>query len=124
MLHSSEVFAEAVSDTPEIHFRASCDPLERRSSQRKGVFAAGLLSGGGLDQPIPCKIVDFSTFGARLEFAPDVARYQLGRIRRPSELKILIVAERSEAECAIIWRSNQLMGIRLKCALRRKPLAA
>ena len=124
MLHSSEAIAEIMSDTPERHDPAGQGPRERRAFQRKPVFAAGLLSGGRLEQPIPCKIVDFSAFGARLQFAPDIARYQLGRILQPSEMTLHIVAERSYAECAVSWRSGPFMGVRLKCALRRKPLAA
>lgn len=124
MLHSTEVFAETIHEVPDVLYRADCDPVERRTYQRKAVFAAGVISGGGLEQPLPCKVVDFSGFGARLEFSADVARYKLGRITRPDELKILIVAERSEAECRIMWRSSQFIGVKLRTALRRKPLAA
>jgi hypothetical protein len=124
MLHSSELFADVMTRTPETLLPPARERPSRRNLEPKAIFAAGILSGGGLDRPIPCKVVNYSDFGAHLQFASDAARDQIGRILRPSEMKLLIVAERSEAECAILWRSNHLMGVRLKCAPRRKPLAA
>jgi hypothetical protein len=124
MLHSSELFADVMTRTPESLLPPRRERSSRRNLEPKDIFAAGILSGGGLDQPIPCKVVNYSDFGVRLQFAPEAARDQFGRILRPSEMKLLIVAERSEAECAILWRSSHHMGVRLKCALRRKPLAA
>ena len=96
---------------------------DRRTGKRKTMCAAGLLTAPGLMQPIPCKVVDFSGFGARLCFEPDVARYQLGWIKTPHQMKLTIVAERTEAECSIVWRSGLEMGVRLKYALRGKKAA-
>jgi hypothetical protein len=118
MLNAHSRF-EGVVPGPEIEaFSDTRQYVERRGMPRRVFSAAGLLTCVGLSQPIPCKVVDFSGYGARLKFGPLVTEEDLEAIRMPQKMRLTIVAERSEAECTVVWRSGDEMGVRLKYAPR------
>ena len=120
MLNAQSRF-EGVVPGPEIQsFSDTRQYVERRGSPRRVFAAAGLLTCVGVAQPIPCKVVDFSGFGARLKFSPSVTERELEAVRMPQRMRLTIVAERSEAECTIVWRSGDEMGVRLKYTPRER----
>jgi hypothetical protein len=123
MLNAQSRF-EGVVPGPEIEaFSETRQYVERRGAPRREFSAAGLLTCVGLTQPIPCKVVDFSGFGARLKFNPSVTERALEAIRMPQKMRLTIVAERSEAECTIVWRCGDEMGVRLKYTPRERHRA-
>lgn len=123
MLNAQSKFEGVVPGPEMAAFSDTRQYVERRGMPRKTFSAAGLLTCVGLAQPIPCKVVDFSGFGARLQFNPVIADATIEAIRMPQKMRLTIVAERTEAECTVVWRSGHEIGVRLKYAPRGRSHA-
>ncbi|MCB1549578.1 MAG: PilZ domain-containing protein [Hyphomicrobiaceae bacterium] len=89
----------------------AADDGEERRSRRKSTSAPGSITFGSSRMSIPCKVLNTSASGACL----DVASGRRGggvAAGLPDRFTLHVRFDRMTAECEIIWREDERVGVR------------
>ena len=94
---------------------------ERRWNERQVESAVGVISYDGQQCSTSCRLVEISTGGARIELDLDnwVSSVSAGH-SLPRNFKLMVASLGFEADCAVVWRNQAMIGIRF--AGRRRPM--
>lgn len=77
-------------------------PSARKAARRKQL-KAGIISFNNRHSTLPCRVRDISQTGARLEAAAASV---------PDTFQLIIELDGIEADCAVVWRRVNLVGIK------------
>lgn len=93
---------------------ASADPSERRRLLRQRVLKGALVAYSDRYCTLPCTVRDISAEGARLR-SPNAAAV-------PDRFELIIELDGLEANCEVVWRKDEDIGVRFLGAPRKvKP---
>lgn len=84
----------------------------KRRSRRKTMTLAGLITFKTMRQQITCTIVDMSGTGAKLNVPAAVARAYGDMEHLPTQLSLVMRADRMKVDCEIAWRRPTSIGVR------------
>ncbi len=87
--------------------------VESRRSPRLPAFGQGLIRVPGLRLSLPCRIVDTSAAGARLEISAANAHHL------PVRVVVMFVGDRAEVDAVIKWRTQRQCGVQFVSFFRK-----
>ena len=99
-----QFFAAGMASAPR-------DPSEKRGAPRRRVLKAGIMAYCDRHCTLPCTVRDISATGARLR--SDSA------VNAPDRFELIIELDGLEAECEVVWRKGDDMGVRFLSAPRK-----
>lgn len=84
-------------------------PENLRSDQRRKQLKAAIIAFQNRHSTIPCRLRDISNTGAKIEVeSPHV----------PDTFELLIELDGLECDCEVVWRKNNLIGVRFRTTPR------
>jgi hypothetical protein len=85
-------------------------PSDARQAPRRRVLKAGIAASNDRHLTVACTIRDMSATGARIR--PD------GSVAVPDTFELIIESEGLEADCQVVWRKSNEVGVRFLAAPR------
>ena len=84
----------------------------RRSLDCGVLTEAGLIDVGRSKSPVACNLVDMSITGARLKLqVPEPKAFERS-VEIPGRFTLLLRFDRIEADCQLVWRRGNELGVR------------
>ncbi|KAB2911029.1 MAG: PilZ domain-containing protein [Hyphomicrobiaceae bacterium] len=84
---------------------------DNRVAPRRRMLKAGIIAYNGRYATLPCMVRDMSATGARLRLS--------GSVGAPDTFELIIELDGLEANCEVVWRRDQDVGVRFVSAPRR-----
>ncbi len=99
-----------VSD-PHVSIRMK-PPRDPRSAPRRKQLKSGIIAFHERHSTLPCIVREISDSGARLE---------VDQAHVPDTFELIIELDGLEADCAVMWRRGQRLGVRFTAPPRIRP---
>lgn len=87
------------------------NPADRRTSKRRRVLKAGIISYNGHQAVLECSVRDISEGGARLLLT--------GIVSAPEAFALNIETDGMEADCHVMWRRDKEIGVKFASTPRQ-----
>jgi hypothetical protein len=89
-----------------------------RRAARRPTRTSGILDMGRSKPPLTCGLIDVSATGARLKLYVPEPKPFVKAVDIPARFTLLMRFDRVEAECQLVWRRGNEIGVRFLSPLR------
>lgn len=87
-------------------------PRDPRSGPRRKQLKSGIVAFNGRHSTLPCLVRELSEAGARLE---------IDQAHVPDTFELIVELDGLEADCEVIWRRGDRVGVRFTSPPRIRP---
>jgi len=87
-------------------------PAEGRRAPRKSHTLPAYLTGAGMTNVIPGRVLDMSATGAKIELTPMGRASGIPMTDLPDRFILVLRHDKMEVDCETVWRKDWLIGVR------------
>lgn len=101
-----------VSAAPASEVKEAAETSESRRAPRKQQSLPAYITGPGMGNIIPARVIDMSATGAKVELTPMGRSTGIPLGDLPDRFALVLRQDRMEVDCEIVWRDEWLLGVR------------
>ncbi|MCB1520501.1 MAG: PilZ domain-containing protein [Hyphomicrobiaceae bacterium] len=107
-----EVETAPVTEAPAGPAANEEESSEHRRAPRKNQALPAYLTGAGMANIIPARVIDMSATGAKIELTPMGRSTGIPMTALPDRFVLVLRHDKMEVDCEAVWREEWLLGVR------------
>ena len=97
---------------PASEVKEAAETSESRRAPRNQQSLPAYITGPGMGNIIPARVIDMSATGAKVELTPMGRSTGIPLGDLPDRFALVLRQDRMEVDCEIVWRDEWLLGVR------------
>ncbi|MGD9783944.1 MAG: PilZ domain-containing protein [Hyphomicrobiaceae bacterium] len=90
----------------------SAETAEGRRAPRKNHVLPAYITGTGMSNTIPARVIDMSATGAKVELTPMGRATGVPMTEMPEKYILVLKHDKMEVDCETVWRRDWMIGVR------------